>query len=190
MLNCWGKLSRLEKGGALFSKLGISLMFEYFIRCVGYKLRCRNEIITQSLTSRTGQVAVDGLNLWEALRLRDRPLFCLQLSPSPGLVKILPREPSAEQPGSPHPSQSFLVDAEGNWLSRSWGLVFLDGARWGSNLQGPCLPAKRRNCPWPEALSISADLRSCLLTLALRQSLTGSLLLCVILCFFLHQVFV
>lgn len=118
------------------------------------------------------------------------PLFWLQLSPSPGLVKILPREPSAEQPGSPHPSQSFLVDAEGNWLSRSWGLVFLDGARWGSNLQGPCLPAKRRNCPWPEALSISADLRSCLLTLALRQSLTGSLLLCVILCFFLHQVFV
>lgn len=52
-----------RRGGALFSKLGISLMFEYFIRCVGYKLRCRNEIITQSLTSRTGQVAVDELNL-------------------------------------------------------------------------------------------------------------------------------
>lgn len=39
--------------------------------------------------------------------------------------------------------------------------------------------AKGGNCPWPEALSTSADLSSCLLTLALRQSVTGSALLCV-----------
>lgn len=94
-----------------------------------------------------------------------------------GMVKILPREPSAAQPGSPYPA---------SWLTLSGtdcpgppGLVFLDGARWGSNLQGPCLLAKGRNCPWPEALSTSADLSSCLLTLALRQSVTGSSLLCV-----------